>query len=116
MLTAHRSQRAEMLTQHDFLLLVQFVLGYAVLFYFVNDLQCQLLGGFAFLRIKCGVDAKKPGSPALGKTLICKREASFFAHALVKPRAAAIANNRREQIERGKRRARHLRMCHAIER
>src|SRR5438477_9532210 len=58
-LTAHRSQRAEMLTQRDLLRFVQFVRGYARLSYFVNDLQRQLLRGFAFLRVKCGIDAKK---------------------------------------------------------
>ena len=48
-----------MLTQRDLLRFVQFVCGYAALFYLVNDLQCQLFRGFAFLRVKCGIDAKK---------------------------------------------------------
>ena len=51
----------------------------------------------------------KPGSPGrVGKRRDAKREPGFFAHAPVKTRAATVAENSREQIQRRNVRTGHL--------
>src|SRR5262249_56159379 len=71
------------------------------------------------LRVESGVDAKQARIAwRIRKRRYTKCQAGFFAHTPIKPRAATIAENSREQIERGNVRTRdfrdvprHRKMC-----
>ena len=68
------------------------------------------LGSFALLRVESCVDAKQAGiARRVRKRRYIKCKTSFFAHAPIKPRAASIPENSREQIERGNVRTRDFR-------
>src|SRR4029453_4607739 len=72
------------------------------MFHLIKDLQRQLLSSFALLGIEHGVDAKQAGVAwRVRKCRYTKREAGFFAHAPIKPRAPPVSENSREQIQRG---------------
>ena len=72
-----------------------------VLFDLLEDFQDEFLGRFPIRRLNRRVDSEQSRiARRVGKGRDAKGESGFFAHAPVKARAAAIAENGREEIER----------------
>ena len=81
-LAAHGGERAEMMTEHDFLCLRQFFRGDAGLLHFIHNAQGQLLGCFAFFRIDSSIDAKQTRiARCVRECGYAKRQTGLFAHA-----------------------------------
>ena len=97
------------MTERHFFRFHQFIGGHAGLFHFGDDLQDQLLGCVAFLWVDSRVHAEQSRiARRIGKCRHAESEAGFFANPPIQTRAAAFAQNRRKQIERGNIRMRDL--------
>src|SRR5205814_8573302 len=91
-----------MMTERAFFAFVQLLGRDAGLFYFVDYLHDRLLRRLALFRINRRINAEQTRvAGRVGKSGDAVGEAALFAHALIQARAAAIAKNSGEQIERG---------------
>src|SRR6266702_1391375 len=91
-----------MMTEHDFFCFPQLLRCDAGVFHLIHNAQRQVLGGFAFLWIDSGIDAKQTWiARCVRECRDAKRQTGLFTHTPIQTRAAPIAEDSREQIERG---------------